>query len=376
MVGGSEEYTTRALRALAVDAPSDLHITLFTLAPFAAAHPDLVAEYPTVTVDLDGRSRARRILAEATWLPHQGRRRGIDVLHHAGGVIPPGPAVSRFSAALTIHDLQPLVLPENFSMLKRRWLAAMIPRSAAKAEVVLTPSDPASASVVRRLGVASGRVLTVPTGSNHRRRCPSAARTRCAGATTCGAPSSSTRPSPTPTRSTPPSCAPSPGSPAATATPRSSCPATRGPPKPTLAAVIRGVRCRGRRVRRTGRIGWDDLHALYAVASVVAVPSRFEGFGAPALEAMAAGVAVMAADATALPWVLGDAGVLVPGRRRRPPGPRRSTRLLGDPCRAGAGGPPPGAPGRPRSAGRAPRHALAAGYRQAGGMGEDGSRPP
>jgi alpha-1,3-rhamnosyl/mannosyltransferase len=50
---------------------------------------------------------------------------------------------------------------------------------------------------------------------------------------------------------------------------------------------------------------------LYAVASVVAVPSRYEGFGLPAVEAMAAGVALVAADATALPEVVGDAGVLV-----------------------------------------------------------------
>ena len=43
----------------------------------------------------------------------------------------------------------------------------------------------------------------------------------------------------------------------------------------------------------------------------MAVPSRFEGFGAPALEAMAWGVPLVAADATALPWVVGDGGLLV-----------------------------------------------------------------
>ena len=40
-------------------------------------------------------------------------------------------------------------------------------------------------------------------------------------------------------------------------------------------------------------------------------PSRFEGFGAPVLEAMGRGCAVIASDATALPEVVSDAGRLV-----------------------------------------------------------------
>jgi glycosyltransferase involved in cell wall biosynthesis len=49
-----------------------------------------------------------------------------------------------------------------------------------------------------------------------------------------------------------------------------------------------------------------------AHAEVLAFPSRFEGFGAPVLEAMHLGTPVVAADATALPEVVADAGVLVP----------------------------------------------------------------
>ena len=40
-------------------------------------------------------------------------------------------------------------------------------------------------------------------------------------------------------------------------------------------------------------------------------PSRFEGFGAPVLEAFSRGCPVIASDATALPEVVGDAGLLV-----------------------------------------------------------------
>ena len=127
VVGGSEEYTTRLLRGLAEDLPPDLHLTLFALRSFADAHPDLVAAYPTVTARLDGRRKAERVAAEATWLAREAGRRNIELLHHAGGVVPPGPAVGRIPAALTIHDLQPLVMPENFSSVKRRWLTTMLP---------------------------------------------------------------------------------------------------------------------------------------------------------------------------------------------------------------------------------------------------------
>ena len=54
------------------------------------------------------------------------------------------------------------------------------------------------------------------------------------------------------------------------------------------------------------------MTALLELASVVAVPSRYEGFGLPVLEAMAAGAAVLAADASSLPEVVGDAGRLLP----------------------------------------------------------------
>ncbi|MBM4369786.1 MAG: glycosyltransferase, partial [Deltaproteobacteria bacterium] len=56
----------------------------------------------------------------------------------------------------------------------------------------------------------------------------------------------------------------------------------------------------------------DDVPALLAEADVLAVPSRWEGFGIAALEGMAAGVPVVASDVGGLAELVGDAGVLVP----------------------------------------------------------------
>ena len=310
VVGGSEEYTTRLLRALAQIEHDDLHLTLFALAPFAEAHPDLVERYPTVLTGLDGRSKAERVAVESTWLPLEATRRNIDLLHHAGGVIPPGPAVSRIPAVLTIHDLQPLAMPENFSAVKRRWLTMMLPRSARRARMVLTPSDPTSASVVERLGIPAERVHTVPHGVEPAPPVPAAQldevrdRYRLTGPVVLyPAITYPHKDHLTLVR-------------AFAQVARSHPDATLvlcggvGPAEAEVAGAIRasGV---GHQVRRTGRVPWSDLDALYALADVVAVPSRFEGFGAPALEAMSNGSPLVAADATALPWVVGDGGLLV-----------------------------------------------------------------
>jgi glycosyltransferase involved in cell wall biosynthesis len=66
-------------------------------------------------------------------------------------------------------------------------------------------------------------------------------------------------------------------------------------------------------VVRTGYLrNEDELVSLFQGAAVLAHPSRYEGFGLPPLEAMAAGVPVVASNAASLPEVVGEAGMLVP----------------------------------------------------------------
>lgn len=66
------------------------------------------------------------------------------------------------------------------------------------------------------------------------------------------------------------------------------------------------------RVTVTGYVSDTERRALYADARAVVVPSIDEGFGLPALEAMACGVPVVATPVGALPEVLGDAGLFAP----------------------------------------------------------------
>lgn len=97
---------------------------------------------------------------------------------------------------------------------------------------------------------------------------------------------------------------------------------------PTLAAVKlvcigvdRGLGAAVRaRAARTGATEWlehhtavtdEELARWYQRASVLAYPSRYEGFGLPILEAMASGTPVVASRASSIPEVAGDAAVLL-----------------------------------------------------------------
>ncbi len=65
------------------------------------------------------------------------------------------------------------------------------------------------------------------------------------------------------------------------------------------------------RCRVLGRVDQPTLELLYRQARAVVVPSRYEGFGLPVLEAMARGQVVVAARASSLPEVGGDAPIYV-----------------------------------------------------------------
>ena len=78
-----------------------------------------------------------------------------------------------------------------------------------------------------------------------------------------------------------------------------------------LTAAIEASPARSRIVR-AGYLSPAALSGALRHAAVLAYPSRYEGFGFPPLQAMTAGVPVVATAAGAVPEVVGDAAVVVP----------------------------------------------------------------
>lgn len=64
-------------------------------------------------------------------------------------------------------------------------------------------------------------------------------------------------------------------------------------------------------IRCIGRVAEEDKVALYQQARAFLYPTFYEGFGLPALEALACGVPVIGSNASSVPEIVGDAGILV-----------------------------------------------------------------
>jgi glycosyltransferase involved in cell wall biosynthesis len=78
-----------------------------------------------------------------------------------------------------------------------------------------------------------------------------------------------------------------------------------------IFAAIRDLRLY-ERVTLLGGVGLDDLHWLYNACRLYVNPSRYEGFGLPALEALACAAPTLVSDTSSLPEVVGEAALRVP----------------------------------------------------------------
>ena len=197
-----------------------------------------------------------------------------------------------------VHDIAPFHDPSWYSGVYGAWHRALIPRLVRRARLVIAPSEFVRDELMERFRVPPERVRAVAPGVD---------------------PAFGSPPDPAPLLRR-----------LGLARPYVLAVGTDGPRKnlalldriaPALAeagldTVIAGS---GRpylpgtgagRARRLGYVPEEDLPALYAGAAVFAMPSLYEGFGLPCLEAMAAGTPVAASARGALPEACGNAALL------------------------------------------------------------------
>ena len=305
VVGGSEEYTMRLLHGLDQLDTDDLWIRLYGQPELFDTYPDLEKRFEAAVCPRLTASKAARIAAENTWLATVAK--DDDLVHHAGGIVP---FVRTQVPILTVFDLQPLEMPQHFSLLKRRWLGTMIPRSVRAARLVLCPSAFTANRIEAMLGASAHKLRIIHSGHEE---CEPGVRDLDAHAALRGRFGRYLL-----------------------------LPAITYPHKrhadlvmaldrlrdrfPELSVVITGradtedaplreliARLGLRdRVHQLGRVSESELDDLYRSADALVFPSEYEGFGNPVLEAMARGCPVVTTDAAALPELSGPAGLVVP----------------------------------------------------------------
>jgi glycosyltransferase involved in cell wall biosynthesis len=210
------------------------------------------------------------------------------------------PVVSRERNVVVIHDAAAIRHPESYSRSYVAYQRVVLPRIARRARLLITVSQFSKRELVEVLGAAPERVVVIPEGVGER---------FAAGID----------PAPTLLRYGLRDYVLVVGTISARKNLGVLGAAARALSERGIELVLAGsarpyLRGPSAPLRRLGYVRDEDLPALYAGARALAMPSVYEGFGLPCLEAMACGTPVVASSAGALPETVADAGLLVESR--------------------------------------------------------------
>lgn len=238
-----------------------------------------------------GPGSARNLLADRWWeeveLPRHARALGADVIHH------PLPAVTRLPGpamlAVTVHDLAFERMPAMFDARWRRYALLSHRAAARRADAVICVSASTASDVHHFWGVDPARVVVAPHGPGQPLVVPER-----------GAPTHFLYVGDGEPRKD-------------LGTLLAAYEAYRaGAETEPLGLVVAGsATATGEGVRVEGDVDAARLGVLHAGAVALVHPSLYEGFGLTPLEAMGAGTPVIAARASGVEEVCGDAALLV-----------------------------------------------------------------
>ena len=240
------------------------------------------------------------------WPPVEQLAGDVDVVHAAHPLLIPA---RRAAQVITIHDVFFLDHPERTRGEIRRDYPALAPDHARRADAIITSSEHTRALLQARFGVAGDRIYCCPPGAPKWKTLGRAANVPREGyilflgtleprknigfLLDVFARAIEQRP----------------------AMPKLVLAGGAAPDAQEWIDRIGRAPLAGR-VEYVGYAAQGDRERLFAGARALVLPSLDEGFGLPALEAMSAGVPVLASNRGALPEVIADAGVLLdPGDR-------------------------------------------------------------
>jgi glycosyltransferase involved in cell wall biosynthesis len=303
--GGTETYARELIPELVAAAP-DTRFTAFINREAASANDGpwsgLIG---SVTVPVNARNRLEWVRGEQQLLPRLAQRAGVDVLHSLANT---APAWGRFARTVTIHDLLHRIAPEAHLGVRGLGMRLLVPLAARRSRRVIVDAASTRDDLERLLHLDGAAIDVVPLGMGARDDVVGLPQAQLRATLSAGERAvvlsvSALRPHKNLLRLLdalaliPPARRPLlvlVGYPTAHET--------------DLRRRIGELRLEGD-VRILGWVDTPTLEGLYAVAGAFVLPSLYEGFGLPVLEAMARGVPVACSGQGSLREVAGDAAL-------------------------------------------------------------------